>query len=117
MERVGADSAGHRKVFDRFADLRAVYDRLPESFTAEDVQRAVSELSGGRCHLLVRHFAEHPEFACRLASRQPLTGRKTEHPRQSDPVTAERVAARPETEPTGNAEPKRPARDPGVTDD
>lgn len=116
VERVGADSAGHRKVFDRFADLQAVFEQLPERFTAEDVQRVVSALSGGRCHLLVRHFAEHPAFACQLASRQPLTGRKTEPDRSDETVTAKRVAAATESEPT-DRQSTRATRDAGATDD
>jgi hypothetical protein len=74
VERRNADSAGHRKVFERFAALERRYERLPTEFTAEDVGE--SGLTGGRRHMLVRHFAEHPAFDCELASRQPLTARK-----------------------------------------
>jgi hypothetical protein len=74
VERRGADSAGHRKVFDDPADLRRLYDRLPERFTAADVTAA--GVSGPRRHLLVRHVAEHPGFDCDLAARQPLTVQK-----------------------------------------
>lgn len=77
VERATADSAGHRKVFDRFADVRRLYTRLPAEFTASDVDRVADGLSGNRRHLLVRHFAEHPAFDCELTSRQPLTVRKT----------------------------------------
>lgn len=74
VERRGADSTGHRKVFDCFDELRALYDDLPAEFTAEDVTG--SGVSGGRRHMLVRHFAEHPTFDCELVSRQPLTVQK-----------------------------------------
>ena len=74
VERRGADSAGNRKVFDSFACLRRLFDRLPEEFTAEDL--SASGLTAGRRHMVLWHLAEHPEFACELASRQPLAGRK-----------------------------------------
>nr|WP_254768375.1 hypothetical protein [Salinilacihabitans rarus] len=61
-------------MFDSFDDCVALYDGLPAEFTAEDV--AAGGLSGGRRHMLVRHFAEHPAFDCDLVSRQPLTARK-----------------------------------------
>ncbi|MFC6953241.1 DUF7528 family protein [Halorubellus litoreus] len=75
VARRGADSAGHEKVFESFEACRGVYDELPESFTASDVER--SGLTGGRRHMLVWHYAEHPAFDCELASRQPLTVEKT----------------------------------------
>nr|WP_205254540.1 hypothetical protein [Halorussus sp. JP-T4] len=74
VARRNADSSGHSKVFESFAALRRLYDRLPDEFTAEDVGR--SGLTGGRRHMLVRHLAEHPAFDCELAKRQPLTGAK-----------------------------------------
>lgn len=74
VERRGADSAGHRKVFDSFEALRRLYRRLPEEFTAETVGR--TGLTAGRRHMLVWHLAEHPAFDCALASRQPLAARK-----------------------------------------
>ncbi|WP_227354456.1 DUF7528 family protein [Haladaptatus salinisoli] len=74
VSRRGADSAGHRKVFERFESVARLYDRLPDEFTADDVGER--GLTGGRRHMLVHHFAEHPEFDCELASRQPLTARK-----------------------------------------
>lgn len=74
VSRRGADSAGHSKVFESFEQLRRLYDRLPAAFTAEEVSR--TGLTGGRRHMLVRHFAEHPAFDCELVSRQPLTVRK-----------------------------------------
>ncbi len=74
VARRGATSDGHRKVFDSFRAFEAVYRELPPEFTAEDV--AVAGVSGGRRHMLVRHFAEHPAFDCELVSQQPLTVRK-----------------------------------------
>ncbi|WP_244605293.1 DUF7528 family protein [Halorussus halobius] len=74
VERRRADSSGHRKVFESRAALGRLYAELPTEFTAADVERP--GLTGGRRHMLVRHFAEHPEFDCELVSRQPLTARK-----------------------------------------
>ncbi|WP_135852871.1 DUF7528 family protein [Halorussus salinus] len=74
VERRQADSAGHRKVFESFAALRRLYDELPATFTAPDIEQ--SGLTGGRRHVLVHHFAEHPDFDCELTKRQPLTARK-----------------------------------------
>lgn len=74
VARRGADSSGHRKVFDSFESLVALYGRLPEEFGAEDVER--TGLTGGRRHMVVRHLVEHPAFDCELTSRQPLTARK-----------------------------------------
>jgi hypothetical protein len=74
VERRGADSAGHRKVFDSFEALRSLFAELPAEFTAPDVERA--GLSGGRRHMLLWHLVEHPAFDCELSSRQPLTVRK-----------------------------------------
>jgi len=76
VERRGADSAGHRKVFSTPEACRRMYDRLPETFAAEDV--TATGVTGGRRHLLVRHFAEHPAYDCELTARQPLTVRKAE---------------------------------------
>ena len=78
VERRNASSAGHRKVFDSFAECRRRYDSLPEAFTAEDCSAA--DVSGGRRHMLAWHFAEHPAFDCELVSRQPLTVRKRGDP-------------------------------------
>nr|WP_225741266.1 hypothetical protein [Halorussus halophilus] len=75
VERKRANSSGHRKVFESFDALRRLYERLPDEFTAEEVGQ--TGLSGGRRHMLVHHFAEHPAFDCELARRQPLTGKKT----------------------------------------
>ena len=88
VERRGADSAGHRKVFPSFDALRRLYDRLPDSFTAEDLTR--SGLTAGRRHMVLWHFVEHPDFACTLTSRQPLTVEK----RPTEPPTAESGEAR-----------------------
>lgn len=74
VERRGADSAGHRKVFESFERCRGLYDRLPAEFAAEDVQHA--GVTAGRRHMLVWHFVEHDAFDCELVSRQPLTARK-----------------------------------------
>lgn len=76
VARRHADSSGNRKVFDSFAALCELYEQLPAEFTAEDVEHP--GLTGGRRHMLVRHFAEHPEFDCTLERRQPLTARKDE---------------------------------------
>lgn len=61
-------------MFDSFEACERVYDELPASFTAADVEQ--SGLTGGRRHMLVWHYAEHPAFDCELASRQPLTVEK-----------------------------------------
>nr|WP_305794600.1 hypothetical protein [Halomarina rubra] len=74
VARRRASSAGHRKVFADADAVRRCYDELPEAFTAEDVTCA----SGGRRHMLVWHFAEHPGYDCEIVSRQPLTARKGE---------------------------------------
>ncbi|WP_336359495.1 DUF7528 family protein [Haladaptatus sp. ZSTT2] len=74
VARRGATSVGHSKVFEDFRELQRLYDRLPEAFTADDLSR--SGLTGGRRHMLLRHFVEHPAFDCRLEHRQPLTARK-----------------------------------------
>ncbi|WP_435333419.1 DUF7528 family protein [Haloarchaeobius sp. TZWWS8] len=81
VERRGANSAGHRKVFERYAACERLYDRLPEEFTAEHVGR--TGLTGGRRHMLLWHFVEHPGFDCELVSRQPLTVRKRSMDAQS----------------------------------
>jgi len=75
VERRGASSSGHRKVFDSLEAVREAFASLPEEFVAEDVSAA--GVSGGRRHMLVWHFTECPEFDCELVSRQPLTARKT----------------------------------------
>lgn len=74
VARRGADSAGHRKVFDSFGRVERLFRRLPTEFTAEEVGR--TGLTGGRRHMVLRHVVEHPAFDCELVSRQPLTGRK-----------------------------------------
>jgi hypothetical protein len=75
VSRRGAESSGHRKVFDSFTALERLYEGLPREFTARDV--AGDGLTGSRRHALVHHLVEHPSFDCELSSRQPLTGRKT----------------------------------------
>ncbi|WP_440006670.1 DUF7528 family protein [Halomicrococcus sp. SG-WS-1] len=74
VSRRGADSSGNAKVFETFDGLRRLFERLPEEFTAEDVGR--TGITGSRRHLLVRHFAEHPTFDCRIGSQNPLTAVK-----------------------------------------
>lgn len=75
VSRRGADSSGHRKVFDSFGALERLYERLPREFTARDV--TADGLTGSRRHALVHHLVEHPAFDCELVGRQPLTGRKS----------------------------------------
>lgn len=74
VSRRGANSAGHSKVFETFERLARLYERLPDEFTAADVE--VEGVTGGRRHMLVHHVAEHPAFDCRLVKLQPLTVRK-----------------------------------------
>lgn len=74
VERRGADSAGHRKVFESFDAAQRLFDRLPDEFTADDLSS--TGLTGGRRHMVLWHFVEHPDFACSLSSRQPLTATK-----------------------------------------
>jgi hypothetical protein len=74
VARRDADSAGHRKVFERFGELRGLYESLSEEFTAGDIE--LPGLTGSRRHLVVRHLAEHPDFDCVLVARQPLTAAK-----------------------------------------
>ncbi|WP_368407851.1 DUF7528 family protein [Haloarchaeobius salinus] len=90
VARRGADSAGHSKVFERVDALERLYDRLPDNFTAEDVGR--TGLTGGRRHMLVWHFAEHPGFDCELVSRQPLTVEKHEDGGETDVAEAHLAA-------------------------
>ena len=82
VSRRGAESSGHRKVFDSFAALERLYDRLPHEFTAQDV--GGDGLTGSRRHALVHHLVEHPAFDCELESRQPLAGRKSERRSEDD---------------------------------
>jgi hypothetical protein len=76
VARRNADSTGNETAFDGFADLVALYDGLPDRFTASDVD--APGISGSRRHLVVRHLAEHPRFDCRLSKRRPLTVEKHE---------------------------------------
>ena len=75
VSRRSADSAGNAKVFESFEALGRLFDRLPDSFDAEDVGRA--GITGSRRHMVIRHVAEHPAFDCEIESRNPLCGRKT----------------------------------------
>lgn len=76
VERRGAESAGNAQVFDSFRALERLYGRLPDEFDAEAVGR--HGVTGSRRHMVVRHFAEHPAFDCRIESRSPLRVRKEE---------------------------------------
>lgn len=87
VERRGADSSGHRKVFDSFEACRGLFAALPEEFTAADVESA--GLSGGRRHMLAWHFVEHPAFECDLVTRQPLTVRKRRTDREGPEVVGD----------------------------
>jgi hypothetical protein len=75
VERRGVDSTGNRKVFESFDALRRRCDRLPETFTAEDL--SATGLTAGRRHMVLWHLVEHPAFPVELASRQPLTAEKS----------------------------------------
>lgn len=70
-------------MFDRFGEVERLYGQVPDRFTAEDVERA--GLTGGRRHVLLYHFAEHPAFDCELVSRQPLTVKKDGHETNESP--------------------------------
>ncbi|MFC6732171.1 hypothetical protein [Haladaptatus sp. DYSN1] len=74
VSRRGATSGGNAKVFRSFEELERLYERLPAAFTANDVGR--TGITGSRRHMLVRHFAEHPTFACKITRRNPLTVKK-----------------------------------------
>jgi len=78
VARRGATSSGNRKVFDSFARLERLYERLPQRATAEKVGR--TGITGSRRHMLLRHFAEHPAFDCEVVGRNPLTVEKRNHP-------------------------------------
>nr|WP_247728895.1 hypothetical protein [Halovivax limisalsi] len=71
VERRGASSSGHRKVFDSFEALRSLYRSLPERVRASDLDR--DGLTGSRRHAVLWHFVEHPAFECDRIARQPLT--------------------------------------------
>ncbi|UPW00202.1 hypothetical protein M0R88_17015 [Halorussus gelatinilyticus] len=62
-------------MFEDFRELRRLFDRLPDEFSADDVGR--TGITGSRRHMLVRHFAEHPSFDCTITRRNPLTAEKT----------------------------------------
>jgi len=76
VSRRGADSAGNAKVFDSFDALRRLYGRLPDTFSADDVEH--TGITGSRRHMLVRHFAEHPAFDCDIETRSPLAASKAD---------------------------------------
>ncbi len=75
VSRRGADSAGNRKVFESFQAVERLFESLPATFSAGDVQHP--GLSGSRRHMIVHHFLEHPAFDCELLRRQPLTVHKS----------------------------------------
>lgn len=75
VERRGAESAGNSTVFDSPGAARELFEGLPGRFGAGDLSAA--DVTGSRRHMLVWHFAEHPGFACELASRNPLEAEKT----------------------------------------
>jgi hypothetical protein len=68
-------------VFDSFAALERLFERLPAQFTAEDVEG--EGITGSRRHMVVRHVAEHPTFDCEIVRRRPLTVRKTSERRET----------------------------------
>ncbi|MFP9193158.1 hypothetical protein ACLI4Q_16090 [Natrialbaceae archaeon A-CW1-1] len=76
VSRRGAESAGNRKVFDSFGNLESLYREVPARIDAEAIGQ--HGITGSRRHLVVRHFAEHPAFNCRVVSRRPLVARKNE---------------------------------------
>lgn len=82
VERRAAESTGNAKVFESFAAVRRLYDRLPAEFDADDVGR--TGVTGSRRHMLVRHFAEHPAFDCELRSRNPLRVSKCGSPAKEE---------------------------------
>ncbi|WP_350355512.1 DUF7528 family protein [Halorarius litoreus] len=82
VARRGADSAGNAKVFDSFARVERLYERLPDEFTADAVSR--TGITGSRRHMLVRHFAEHPAFDCSITRRNPLTVEKAERTTETE---------------------------------
>lgn len=86
VARRSADSAGNAKVFDSFDSIRRLYDRLPETFAADDVGR--TGITGSRRHMLARHFAEHPAFDCEITRRSPLTVAKRDQDGEESEVTA-----------------------------
>lgn len=61
-------------MFESFDAVKRLYDRLPKTFSAEDVER--TGITGSRRHMMVRHFAEHPAFDCDIDRRSPLTATK-----------------------------------------
>jgi hypothetical protein len=96
VSRRSADSAGHSKRFQRFGELEALYDRLPETFVAANVgEAAEGRLSGGRRHLVLRHLAEHRGFDCDLVAQQPLTARKGEPESDGERARGERRETTP----------------------
>jgi hypothetical protein len=84
VARRGADSDGNAKVFESFAAVERLFERLPREFTAEDV--GGEGITGSRRHMVVRHVAEHPAFDCEVVRGSPLTVRKRERTRETGPM-------------------------------
>jgi hypothetical protein len=82
VSRRSGDSSGNAKVFDTFDVVTRLFDRLPGRFGVDDVAR--TGITGSRRHLLVRHFAEHPAFSCRIVRRSPLIVEKCDSDRGDD---------------------------------
>jgi hypothetical protein len=74
IERRRAASTGNRIAFDSIEAIRECFVTLPDTFGACDVE--CDGITGSRRHLLVRHFAESPEFACELVCENPLQAKK-----------------------------------------
>lgn len=74
IERRRAASTGNRIAFDSIEAIRECFVDLPDTFGATHVE--CDGITGSRRHLLVRHFAESPEFACGLVCENPLQAKK-----------------------------------------
>lgn len=75
--RRGANSTGNEQVFESFEALTDLFTDLPRRFDATAIGN--TGVTGSRRHMLVWHLVEHPAFPCELASRNPLTGVKSDH--------------------------------------
>lgn len=91
VSRRGAESSGNAKVFQSFEALRRLYDRLPDSFDADDVGR--TGLTGSRRHMLIRHVCEHPAFDCEIERRNPLMATKVDTKNESEADESRHPAA------------------------
>jgi hypothetical protein len=74
IERKRAASSGNRIAFDSIEALRRCFGDLSDTFGAADVE--CDGITGSRRHLLVRHFAESPDFKCELVCENPLQASK-----------------------------------------